>query len=59
MVETFLSDQSKYEKTTVKDDEFFNFITSQEKRIDRIYERLVDFKSPARRNTKKSETSKN
>ena len=59
MVETFLSDQSKYEKTTVKDDEFLNFITSQEKRIDRIYKKLVDSKSPARRNTKKSETSRN
>ena len=59
MVETFLSDQSKYEKTTAKDDEFLNFITSQEKRIDRIYKKLVDSKSPARRNTKKSETSRN
>ena len=32
----FLSYQSNFQKTTVIDDEFFNFITSQERRIDKI-----------------------
>ena len=36
-VETFLSDQSKFQKIAAKDDKFLNFITSQEKRVDNIY----------------------
>ena len=35
-MENFLSDQSKFHKTDVKNDNFFNFITSQEKRIGKI-----------------------
>ena len=31
--------------TTVKDDNFLNFITSQEKRIDKIYKTFVDSNS--------------
>ena len=38
----FLSDQSKFQKTTIKYDNLLNFITSQKKRIDKIYKKLVD-----------------
>ena len=47
-MENFLSDQSKIQKTAVKDDNFLNFITSQEKRIDKIYEDLVHSKETER-----------
>ena len=40
-MENFLSDQSKFQKIALKDDNFLNFITSQEKRNDKIYEKLV------------------
>ena len=40
-----LSDQSKFEIIALKDDNFLNFITSQEKRIDKIYKKLVDSNS--------------
>ena len=39
-----LSDQRKFQKTTVKYDQFLNFITSQEKRINRICKKFVDWK---------------
>ena len=41
----FLSNQSKFRKTVVKDDNFLNFITSQKKRISKIYKKLVDSNS--------------
>ena len=41
-MEKFLSGQSKFEKIALKDDNFLNFITSQENRIDKIYKKLVD-----------------
>ena len=41
-MENFLSDQGKFKKTAVKDDNFRNFITSQEKRIDKTFKKLVD-----------------
>ena len=44
-MEHLLSDQSKFQKTTVKDDELLNFTTSLEKRIDKIYKKLVDSKN--------------
>ena len=44
-MENYLSDQSKFQKITLKDDNFLNFITSQEKHIDKIYEKLVDSNS--------------
>ena len=44
-MENFLSDQGKFKKTAVKDDNFRNFITSQEKRIDKIFKKLVDSNS--------------
>ena len=42
-MKNFLSDQSKFQKITLKDDNFLNFITCQEKCIDKIYKNLVDF----------------
>ena len=53
-MENFLSDQSKFQKTTVKDDNLFNFITSQEKPIDKNF--LLTL-TAGLRNTKTSETS--
>ena len=44
-MENFLSDQRKFLKTAVKDDNFLNFITSQEKGIGKIYKKLVDSNS--------------
>ena len=38
-MQNFLSDQSKFQKTTVTDDQS-RIITSQEKRINKIYKRL-------------------
>ena len=40
-MENFLSDESKFQKITLKDDNFLNFITSQ----DKIYKKLVDSNS--------------
>ena len=37
-----LSDQNKFLTTTVKDDDFKNFITSQQKLIYKFYKNLVD-----------------
>ena len=44
-MEHFLRDQIKFQKITLKDDNFLNFITSQEKGIDKMYKKLVDSKS--------------
>ena len=44
-MENFLSDQSKFQKIALKDANFLNFITSQEKCIDKIYKKLVDSNS--------------
>ena len=41
-MENFLSDQSKFHKIALKDDNFLHFITSKEKRIAEIYKKLVD-----------------
>ena len=43
--ENFLSDQSKFKKTAVKNDNFLNFITSQEEHIDKMFKKLVDSNS--------------
>ena len=40
-----LTNQSKFQKTAVKDENFVNFITGQEKRIDKIYQKHVDSNS--------------
>ena len=44
-MENFLSDQSKFQKNALKYDNFLNYITSQEKRIDNICKKLVDSNS--------------
>ena len=41
-IENFLSHQSKVQKIALKDENFVNFITSQEKNIDKIYKKVVD-----------------
>ena len=41
-MESFLIDQNKFLKTNVKDDNFLKFITSHEKRINKIHKKLVD-----------------
>ena len=40
-----LSDQRKFEKVTLKNDAFLNFVVNQEKRIDTIFKNLVDSNS--------------
>ena len=44
-MENLLSDQEKFEKVTLKNDAFLNFIVSQEKRLDTIFKKLVDSNS--------------
>ena len=40
-----LSDQRKFERVTLKNDAFLNFLVNQEKRIDTIFKNLVDSNS--------------
>ena len=44
-MENLLSDQRKFEKVTLKNDAFPNFLVDQEKRIDTILKNLVDSNS--------------
>ena len=44
-MENLLSDQRKFEKVTLKNDTFLNFVVNQEKRIDTIFKNLVDSNS--------------
>ena len=44
-MENLLSDQRKFEKVTLKNDAFLNFVVNQEKRVDTIYKNLVDSNS--------------
>ena len=44
-MENLLSDQRKFEKVTLKNDAFLNFVVNQEKRIDNIFKNLVDCNS--------------
>ena len=44
-IENFLSGQNKFQKIALKDDNFLNFITSQGKRSDKFYKKLVDYNS--------------
>ena len=44
-MENLLSDQRKFEKVTLKNDAFLNFVVNQEKRIDIIFKSLVDSNS--------------
>ena len=38
----FLSDQRKFEKITLQNDAFLNFVVNQEERMDTIFKNLVD-----------------
>ena len=44
-MENLLSDQRKFEKVTLKNDAFLNFVVNQEKRIDTIFKNLVNSNS--------------
>ena len=44
-MENLLSDQRKFERVTLKNDAFLNFVMNQEKCIDTIFKNLVDSKS--------------
>ena len=44
-MENLLSDQRKFERVTLKNDAFLNFVVNQEKRIDAIFKNLVDSNS--------------
>ena len=44
-MENLLSDQRKFEKVTLGNDAFFNFVINHEKRIDTILKNLVDSNS--------------
>ena len=44
-MENLLSDQRKFEKVTLRNDAFLNFVVNQEKSRDTIFKNLVDFNS--------------
>ena len=44
-MENLLSDERKFERVTLKNDTFLNFVVNQEKRIDTIFKNLVDSNS--------------
>ena len=44
-MENMLSDQRKFEKVTLKNDAFLNFVVNQEKRIDTTFKNLADSNS--------------
>ena len=44
-MENLLSDERKFERVTLKNDAFLNFVVNQEKRIDTIFKNLVDSNS--------------
>ena len=48
-MENILSDQKKFEKVTLKNDVFLNFVVNQEKRIDTIFKNLVDSNSMSKK----------
>ena len=48
-MDNLLSDQRKFEKVTLKNDTFLNFVVNQEKRIDTIFKNLVDFNSMSKK----------
>ena len=43
-MKNLLSDQRKFERVTLKNDAFLNFVVNQGKRIDTIFKNLVDSK---------------
>ena len=44
-MENILSGQRKFEKVTLKNDAFLDFVVNQEQRIDTIFKNLVDSNS--------------
>ena len=44
-MENILSDERRFERVTLKNDAFLNFVLNQEKRIDTIFKNLVDSNS--------------
>ena len=50
-MENLLSDQRKFEKVTLKNDAFLNFLVNQEKRIDTIFKNLVHSNSMSKETT--------
>ena len=44
-MENLLSDERKFERVTLKNDAFLNFVVNQEKHIDTIFKNLVDSNS--------------
>ena len=47
-MENLLSDQRNFERVTLKNDAFLNFVVNQEKRIDIIFKNLVDSNSTSK-----------
>ena len=43
-MENFLSDQRKFEKVTVQNDAFLNFVGNEEKRTDNVFKNVVNSK---------------
>ena len=44
-MENLLKDQRKFEKVTLENDAFLNFVVNQKKRIDTIFKKVVDSNS--------------
>ena len=44
-MENLLSNQRKFDRTTLKNDAFVNFVVNQKKRIDTIFKNLFDSSS--------------
>ena len=51
-MESFLSNQRKFEKVALKNDAFLNFVVNQEKRIDTIFKNPVDSNSMSKETRK-------
>ena len=48
-MENLLSNQRKFERTTLKNDAFVNFVVNQKKRIDTIFKNLFDSSSMSKK----------
>ena len=51
-MEKFLYEQRKFDKVTLKNDAFLNFVVNQEKRIDTIFKNPVDSNSMSKETRK-------
>ena len=58
-MENLLSDQRKFEKLTLKNDAFLNFVVNQEKHIDTVFKKLVDSNSMSKEIAQVCKTSGN